>query len=238
MRVIAKTYLGERDFESVFREHFGTNVPETLNGDHRLLIVGSRIDDSSERIIRYLSGTHGVNINAATFQYFREVDGSEFVARVFLLEPEQVLLHSSSKGSSKRKPNLTWAELEAQAEDAGVADLYRHALAGFERHLQKHTTRSSVSFTGLIDGSRCSVFNLIPGQSDAAHGLCYQLYRDRFARLAGISRDNLGGLLPAVHEDWIYYQTAGPDFEGFEGIITSCAEIDRLAEALSSPGGK
>jgi hypothetical protein len=46
-----------------------------------MLVVGSVIDSSSERIIRYLSGAHGVNINAATFNYFRLGDGKELLAR-------------------------------------------------------------------------------------------------------------------------------------------------------------
>jgi hypothetical protein len=70
-----------------------------------LLIVASHIDASSERIIKYLSDTYGVNINAATFQYFKEPNGSELLARAFLLEPAQVELQSRTKGVSKRRPN-------------------------------------------------------------------------------------------------------------------------------------
>ena len=77
---IAEAYLGETGFDQAFRDRFGVDVPETLNGDHRLLVVGSHIDGSTERIIKYLSDKYGVNINAATFQYFREPDGVEFLA--------------------------------------------------------------------------------------------------------------------------------------------------------------
>ena len=79
---IAESYLGDKGFEQAFRDRFETDIPETLNGEHRLLIVGSQIDASSERIITYLSDRHGVGINAATFQYFQEPDGAEFVGRV------------------------------------------------------------------------------------------------------------------------------------------------------------
>ena len=37
---IAKEYLSA-DFGAVFEGKFGSDVPETLNGDHRVLIVGS-----------------------------------------------------------------------------------------------------------------------------------------------------------------------------------------------------
>lgn len=44
---IAKEYLSA-DFGAVFEGKFGSDVPETLNGDHRVLIVGSVIDPSSD----------------------------------------------------------------------------------------------------------------------------------------------------------------------------------------------
>ena len=56
---IARAYLGDRQFDDVFKRKFGIDIPETLNGDHSILIVGSHIDASSERIIRYLSDTQG-----------------------------------------------------------------------------------------------------------------------------------------------------------------------------------
>ena len=59
---ISEAYLGEGGFEDAFRRRFDADVPETLNGDHSILVVGSRIDASSERIIKHLSDSHGVNI--------------------------------------------------------------------------------------------------------------------------------------------------------------------------------
>ena len=79
---IADDYL-DAGLESKFTARFGVELPETLNGDHRILVVGSQIDPSSERIMRYLSDEHGVNINAATFQYFQAV-GWSGVARTRL----------------------------------------------------------------------------------------------------------------------------------------------------------
>jgi len=230
---IAQAYLGEGEFEDAFRRQFGTDIPENLNGSHRLLIVGSQVDASSERIIKYLSDTHGVNINAATFQYFRESDGSELLARVFLIAPSQVELHSRMKGSSKRRPNLTYEELGALAEEAGVQDLYRYAVSAFEGSLQKHTTRSSIGFAGIFDGSRKNVISLLPGESSATEGLRYQIYFNRFRLLTGLSEEAGLGLMPSHHDRWIYYETAGPDYEGFHGFIKSREEIDRLVEGLS-----
>lgn len=230
---IAEAYLGEMGFEQTFRNRFGTDVQETLNADHRLLVVGSQIDASSERIIKYLSDKHGVNINAATFQYFRAPDGTEFLARVFLIEPSEVELHNRIKGTSKRRPKLTYDELERLAEESGVQDLYQRAVSAFARDLQRHTTRSSIGFAGLFDGSRKNVISLLPGESSTADGLRYQLYKNRFAALTGLTEAEVEALRPASHDYWIYYASAGSDYEGFQGFIKTREEIKRLAAALS-----
>jgi hypothetical protein len=235
---IAEAHLGEGGFEEAFRRRFGTELPETLNGSHSMLIVGSHIDASSERIIKYLSDIHGVNINAATFQYFKEADGGELVTRVFLMEPSQVELASRTKGTSKRRPRLTYTDLEDQAAEAGVADLYGYAFAALDPLLKKHTTRPTVGFAGQFEGSRKNVISLLPGQSSEAEGLRYQLYGSRFATLAGLAEQELENVLPAVRERWAYEEGAGPDWEGFQGFITSRNEIDRLVAVLANaPAG-
>ena len=229
---IAQAYLGDVSFEAAFRNSFGVDVPELLNGDHRILVVGSMIDASSERIMRYLSDHHGVNINAATFQYFRDADGSEILARVFLMEPADVELSSRTRGSSKRLPNLTYEELLAIALEAGVGDLYLHALTSFETVLQKTTTRTSVSLKGRFDRSRIAVLNLIPGESSSELGLGYQVYSHRLAALTGLSLEEVEALVPARHEHWTF-DPADPDYEGYQGTFANFEEIDRMAKALA-----
>lgn len=229
---IAQDYLDDVGFEDAFRSCFHTELPETLNGDHRMLIVGSVVDPSSERIMRYLSDTHGVSINAATFQYFKCPDGMELLARVFLMEPSHVELQKRKRGTSKRRPNLSYDELRSLAQDAGVEELYAHAVKRFSQGLQKHTTRSSIGFAGQFNGSRNNVVSLIPGESSAAEGLRYQLYKHRFGRLAGLSQEEVRSLMPDDCSHWKYYETAGQDFEGYQGFISSPSEIDQLASAL------
>jgi Endonuclease NucS len=228
---VAKRYLG-RDLEDAFRESLGGDLPETLNATHRILVVGSEIDASSERIIRYLSDEHGVNINAATFQYFRQPDGTELLARVFLIEPSEVERSVRAKGASKRRANLTREELQAQADEAGVRDLYDYVVAAFEPLLQTRTTQSSIGFAGLLDGSRKIILSLLPGESNTEEGLFYRLYKHRYAHLAALSDADIVPLMPRRHEDWTYWPGGDPDWEGFEGFIASRGEVDRLAGAL------
>jgi Endonuclease NucS C-terminal domain len=100
---IAAGYFSDaKTLEEAFKETFSEELPDRINEDHRMLIVASRIDPSSERIIKYLSGNYGVDINAVTFQYLKKTDGTEFLARVFLIDPTEVEYQSRAKGSSKR----------------------------------------------------------------------------------------------------------------------------------------
>jgi hypothetical protein len=79
-------YDTTRDFETAFAERFGGNPPESINEDHRSLIVASELDNSSERIVNYLSSNYGVPINAVYFQYFKDGQG-EYLSRTWLIDP-------------------------------------------------------------------------------------------------------------------------------------------------------
>jgi len=232
---IGDVYFRQSKLEEAFKQRFGTELPETLNENHRLLIVASHIDASSERIIKYLSDTYGVNINAVTFRYFKEPNGSELLARIFLIEPAQVEFQSRTKGASKRRPNLTYDELDTIAADQGVQEIYRHAVANLERNFQKHTTRSSIGFTGVFNGSRKTVISLIPQESNAIDGLRFQVYARRLRTWLNLADDADLAMLPARREPWIYYETAGPDYEGFQGYFANRAEIDRFLEEVTRP---
>lgn len=225
---IAAAYL-ERDLETAFLARFGEELPETLNAEHRVLVVGSEIDAASERIIRYLSDVHGVNINAATFQYFTASDGRELLARVFLIEPAEVELKTRTKGTSRRR-SLSFDELRELAVEAGVEDLYDHAVGALEPVLRKGKTLSSIRFVARFDSGRKTILSFLPGESSRRDGLRYQVYRNRFAKLVG--RDDVEGLMPAHRDDWVYWEKGGPDWTGYEGFIKSHEEIDRLAGAV------
>lgn len=221
------------DLQSAFKDKFGAELPDDVNEKHRILVVGSKIDQSSERIMRYLSDSYGVNINAATFQYFQQPDGAELLARVFLLEPSEVERKTRTGGSSKPRQNLTFNELEDLADEHGVRDRYEHAVSAFQQVLYMQRTKSSLAFTGVFpDGRRGVVISVLPGHSNAGDGLHYQIYQSRFEQLAGLSSSEFEHLLPAQHEPWEYAGSTDPYWQGFQGFIKSDKEIDGLAGAL------
>ena len=103
-------FLDGKSLDDAFREKFGDDLPEFVNQAHRMYIVASSLDSATERIVGYLSETHGVDINVATFAYFNS-NGQEMIGRSMLLDEETVQTRSGAGRTSKRRQALTQAEL-------------------------------------------------------------------------------------------------------------------------------
>lgn len=73
--------------DQAFCARFGVSeMPENLNEGHELVVVAGELDDSTERIVTYLSDEYGAAINAVFFRFFK--DGSnEYLSRVWLIDP-------------------------------------------------------------------------------------------------------------------------------------------------------
>lgn len=84
----ARRFSGKSLKES-FEDHFGFAIPVSINSSHSIIVVASMLDDSSERIVQYLTETYDVPINALFFTFFRSGD-SEFLGRAWLKDPEEV----------------------------------------------------------------------------------------------------------------------------------------------------
>ncbi len=75
-----------KSLPAAYEAAFGAPIPDTVNGSHGLILVASELDDSSERIIRYLAGEYGVSINAVFFSFFQD-GGGEILGRAWLRDP-------------------------------------------------------------------------------------------------------------------------------------------------------
>lgn len=95
---LAQAYL-KKPLVEAFQENFDSSLPEVINNDHRILIVASELDDSSERIVQYLSAHHSLNINVVFFTCFHR-GKQEFVGRAWLLDPEEVEQRSEIRRSA------------------------------------------------------------------------------------------------------------------------------------------
>src|SRR5947209_7687601 len=78
-----------KKLEEGFDDAFGMSLPEQINQNHELIVVASDLDSSTERIINYLSDNYSVPINAVFFRFFRD-DGRDYLARTWLIDPEEV----------------------------------------------------------------------------------------------------------------------------------------------------
>jgi hypothetical protein len=92
---IASEYLGEK-LAVAFSKYFDCPLPEALNTNHSMIIVASELDDSSERIVKYLADEHGININVIFFNFF-SVGNEEILGRTWLINPEEVLERSEMR---------------------------------------------------------------------------------------------------------------------------------------------
>lgn len=87
-------------FEQAFADRFTAEIPEALNESHRMIVVASELDPSTERIVQYLTSGFGVPINAALFRYFK--DGSnQYLARSWLVDPMQAEVKTDRAKSSR-----------------------------------------------------------------------------------------------------------------------------------------
>lgn len=92
---IASAYI-KKDLSSAFVEFFDEAVPENINVNHKMLIVASEFDDSSQRIVEYLAEEYQVNINAIFFSIFTD-DQGKLVGRAWLMDPEDVQDRAESR---------------------------------------------------------------------------------------------------------------------------------------------
>ena len=235
---IAYEYHKDSDMEAAFRDRFGDSLPEVINESHSMVVVGSNIDSSTERIIKYLSDEHGVKINAAEFEYFNDGDSDqEYLGRVFLIEPSDVEQKAERRGTSKRKPKLTFEELDELAEKHEVGPLYRQVVAALEIPLFKRTTQSSLAFYGKFETGRKVLFSLIPSDSSREAGLRFQVYLWRLAEFLSSSPDDVLRTLPDNSEDWAYESGEDKDWAGYTGFFQNEDDVAQFTSLFSEAIG-
>jgi DNA-directed RNA polymerase subunit F len=228
---ISARYLKSGTLEAAFQSKFGIELPEVINEHHAMLVVASEIDDSTERIIRYLSETYGVDINAVRFEFFQTPNGGQLLVRTFTVAPEEAETNAK-KRPGKRSPPATREELEKAASDAGVGDLYRRFKQGLESYFSTGTTKTTLYFAAKWpDGSRKVVWALVPGASSSEDGLRYQLYSKRLSDLLHLDEDEVVARLPSNRERWDPWHSDSPEFKGWAGYIKN-DDIQKIVDLV------
>ena len=91
------------DFDDAFRTKLEVEPPETINTDHRLVIVASALDAASERIVAYAQG-FGLPVNVVFFQTFKE-NGAQYLTRTWLVDPVE---EAPVRKGGQKKPQSPW----------------------------------------------------------------------------------------------------------------------------------
>jgi hypothetical protein len=163
--------LGHEDISALFSEHhegarlergfenrFGDVLPDALNQEHHLVIVASELDNSTERIVLYLSGEFSVPVSVLFFRYYSD-SGREYLARTWLNDPAVADASAAKQGKAKaREPwngqdfYVTCGEGPHRNWDDEIRYGYISSGGG-----KKYTSPLNQLFVG------CRVFVYIPG---------------------------------------------------------------------------
>jgi len=100
---IYRRFLQGHDLGDDFRSRFGQPLDEdSLNHTHQIIIVAGSLDESTERIVQYLS-RRDIPINVLCFQVF--ANGSEqLLSRAWLLDP----VHTQLSAPTPEGPSEPW----------------------------------------------------------------------------------------------------------------------------------
>ncbi|MBN1458877.1 MAG: DUF91 domain-containing protein [Armatimonadetes bacterium] len=92
-----------RNLAQDFRDCFGHElVEETLNQSHQIAIVAASLDDSTERIVFYLS-EFDVPINVLCFQVFK-LGAEQLLSRAWLLDPVRTQVNTATTADGANEP--------------------------------------------------------------------------------------------------------------------------------------
>jgi len=92
-----------RSLDQDFRQRFSQDLDEeTLNQSHQIIIVAASLDDSTERIVAYLSD-RDIPINVLCFQVFSH--GTEqLLSRAWLLDPVRTQISAVAASDGTKEP--------------------------------------------------------------------------------------------------------------------------------------
>jgi hypothetical protein len=205
---VANEYLKGKLLSDAFEETFDKEYSEVIvNGQHSIKIVASSIDDSTERIIRYLSGK-GTAINFVRFHLFKSADGKEQLVRTFVVPPGQAE-EDSRKAGRARPPHRTLQDkLNDESIAEAVREFLRQRLSDQKQELNRprralvYRVSGTVRFMAWAKKSRVSVIQRGRFSSDIA------FWRDHLSAPKVGLRRNANDLGFALHtrEDYKFFQ--------------------------------
>lgn len=93
-------FSGGADLAQAFQARFGDALDEeALNGSHQIILVAATLDDSTERIIGYLSA-RDIAINVIFFQVFQS-GGQQLLSRAWLIDPGETQVNATTSSPTR-----------------------------------------------------------------------------------------------------------------------------------------
>ena len=229
----------EGPLDDVFEEKFKSPLPDTLNVNHRSLIVAEAMDASTERIVRYLSDLN-VPINVATVQHFKTAEGREILAQVYLIEPEIAEAKAQPSPRSRRNPYTTASQMEAIAKERGVAELYSHLNRRTSLMMRATSFRQeSRGYRVQVGASWLAVLVVDLDESSEEAGMKFRLNGTRLSNQFGLNSQQLKDMLPEQTATMEPDELRGVTSEemanwlGFKGYFSTVYDIDRFVDGIS-----
>lgn len=227
----------EGSLEDACVEKFGER-PDDLCERHRSIIVAEAIDDSTERIVRYLSEL-GVPINIARMHAFRDSSGQEMLAQVFLVEPEVARdrAHSSSKSRY-----LSPRKMQALADANNIGPLYRRLKENVTEVFKAYGNQgTTMVYRWKSQDNRRSAVLMVEANTaeNESGGMLFVIHATRCCKYLRISIAELRAMLPAnvhEHEDVRGWgrssQEEKESADGLKGSFRTLDEVDKFVAGL------
>jgi hypothetical protein len=222
---IALKYL-DADLETAFSNKFGMELPEEINSSHKMIIVASYLDPTSERIVKYLSEEHELDINVVFFSCFNDTKNSLLVGRSWLMEPEDVEDRAEQKKG--RRVRLTEEQFREIANSRGVGELFDYLNEKLSAiAYKKQRTKSTIRFVVPVEDGRKSFLSIHPRESSSTDGLRTDIRPERIAEAFSVALNQVREVLPGP----------GEQMEGLYGELhyfKSKDEIDRFLNIIKA----
>ncbi len=98
--IFGRFVTGSTSLDEAFRARFSADLDDgSLNSSHQLVVVATRMDPQTERIVRYLSDS-SVPINFVSFRVFED-NGVSYLSRAWFIDPDE----TQQKSQAPRSPD-------------------------------------------------------------------------------------------------------------------------------------
>jgi len=156
LQAIAELYerTHEESLESAFAQHFETELPEAVNTAHRLVVVATGMDVSTEQIVEYVR-SHGVPISVVFFQHMRDGERT-YLARSWLSDPEVDVTARSARKRQEPWNGEDFFVAVGEGRHRNWDDMRRYGFVS-----AGHGEKYRKAMSNLFEGAR--VWAAIPG---------------------------------------------------------------------------